>query len=1211
MIFISYAREDEEWKDKLLPHLGVLLHRGIEIWHDRTITTGSFWRDQIVEAIDRSEAAILLISAHFLNSDFIRESELPMLLDASRRKNLRLFPVIVRDCPWKRLDWLAAIQVCSSNGRPLGECDANTVDSILSALASEVDEFFAARAALRLKPAQAVSTNIPPPSTSFVGRKDELSALRVMLEDENIRLITITGPPGIGKTRLATQLGREMLGRFPGGCWFANLVEAVTVTGIAHAIFQAFGLSLSSGQKTQQEAIVELLQPREDLLLILDNFEQVVVHAGETLGYWEERLPRVRFVVTSREILSLSMESEYRLESLPVPREVEARASAGDLLAYESVQLFFDRARRVRADFQPDEATARDVGLICGTLQGIPLAIELAAARVRVYTARQISEKLSAKFTLLRATRRDQHDRQQTLFGSIDWSYQLLKPWEQEAFLQTCAFRGGFFLEAAEGILDLSHFPDAPPVCDVIQSLCEKSLLNARQNRFGLRFDHYVAIQDYGEETWHKTVTPEAQEALALRWASYYIPYAKAWNEKVHTADGGQALDRLNLELENLFGIQDWFLEHGSPDIAADAILAFAETMAVRGPAHLRVPRLGKSLAADRLESVESRIRLMTCLAAAHWSLGQWNEATLLADDAVELLPQVGRSAYVAGALRQQGRTRTDRGYLRRALESLEAAKKIYEGLSDPRGVAVIDTDMAAVFDRLGDLPRSLALLNEAENLVRGAGDDPQRALVLNRRGLALWHHGQPEPALACLEEAESINLGLGAMGWVAGHCTNQGLALTDLDRFDEAFQRFERAEQIHREMGNDAWAAVNYGGWGRALMMHGRAGDVERGLELIRKAEELSRKVYYPENISLHAGDRGRGLLMLGRVEEARSAVREAVALERVIGASRDLRHFCNLVTLARIEEATAHFEECRDAVLRAWVLKERLGIHPAHPVRKVREDLGQLYEIKARLGEQGELGSRISSLLSGCGSRPLTSAEMEAISTSVFRAFDESSYEYPWKELEEDLRRDGRKTIRLFGYGSLLNLESALRTFPGTAERFTPALAFGIVRLFNFEMPEAVRRRYTLFENPLERGLLNARVTGFMTDVANGILVEVGMDEIEALRAREVGYDLRPLACVPWERSSGAVPGLAYVLTCPDRLWEGRPLTNRELLPHRGYLRQCCEGAKSHSEGFQRFWQETTYLADGETCIATTTWMDGLDQPEILGAVPTAKAD
>jgi hypothetical protein len=201
--------------------------------------------------------------------------------------------------------------------------------------------------------------------------------------------------------------------------------------------------------------------------------------------------------------------------------------------------------------------------------------------------------------------------------------------------------------------------------------------------------------------------------------------------------------------------------------------------------------------------------------------------------------------------------------------------------------------------------------------------------------------------------------------------------------------------------------------------------------------------------------------------------------------------------------------------------------------------------------------------------------------------RAFDESSYEYPWTGLEEELKAQGLSTIRLFGYGSLLNRESASRTFAGSVERFVPAIAFGVVRLFNFEMPDAVRVRYGALDDPLARGLLNAQVTGFMSDIANGVLIEVDVNEIEPLREREVGYDLRPVTCIEWERGAHGMPCLAYVLSCPDRLWKGRPLTNPELRPHRQYFQQCLDGAASIAQAFLNFWMDTTFLADGEKLV------------------------
>jgi hypothetical protein len=146
---------------------------------------------------------------------------------------------------------------------------------------------------------------------------------------------------------------------------------------------------------------------------------------------------------------------------------------------------------------------------------------------------------------------------------------------------------------------------------------------------------------------------------------------------------------------------------------------------------------------------------------------------------------------------------------------------------------------------------------------------------------------------------------------------------------------------------------------------------------------------------------------------------------------------------------------------------------------------------------------------------------------------------------------------------------------------------VAFGVVRLFNFEMPDPVRARFRVLDDPFERGLLNVRVTGFMTDGANGVLIEVAPDEIEPLRQREVGYDLRPVVCIDWD-GLAITPRIAYVLSCPDRLWKGRSLTHPQLKPHRDYFQKCAGGAASISEPFLRFWRETTFLADGETRVS-----------------------
>ncbi|MCP4868683.1 MAG: protein kinase [Proteobacteria bacterium] len=310
---------------------------------------------------------------------------------------------------------------------------------------------------------------------TFVGRETDLEALDEFVQAGG-RLVTLVGPGGTGKTRLAQRFAVSRSARFAGGSWWFDLSEATSADGVCAAAARALGIGLTSGESS--ERVAAAIAGRGRCLIVVDNLEQVQPFATKTLALWTERCPEATFVVTSRVVLQLSEEFVYRLGPLETPI-MNQLVMADDLVAAvegnPAVQLFVQRAKAARSTFDLTESNVQDVAMLVFELDGIPLAIELAAARTKVLSPARILERLPRRFDLLTTGRQDVTGRQATLRATIDWSWNLLEPWEQAALAQCSVFRGGFDLEAAEAVIQL----EGAWAVDALQALQDKILLRS------------------------------------------------------------------------------------------------------------------------------------------------------------------------------------------------------------------------------------------------------------------------------------------------------------------------------------------------------------------------------------------------------------------------------------------------------------------------------------------------------------------------------------------------------------------------------------------------------------------------------------------------------------------------------------------------------------------------------------------------------------
>jgi predicted ATPase/class 3 adenylate cyclase len=706
--------------------------------------------------------------------------------------------------------------------------------------------------------------NLPQQATEFLGREDELAAIHLMLDAPTTRLLTITGPGGAGKTRLGLQVAADELDRFPDGVFFVDLSAEREPDAVFDAIAGTLGVPLSNKVDALQALEGQLLDSR--MLLLLDNFEQVT-EAAVGLSQLLQRAPGLKALVTSRETLRVRAEKVFPVPPLSLPHPQDPALVIAES---ESARLFTDRARAVRPDFAITDDNAATIAEICLRLDGLPLAIELAAARLNVFSPADLLERLRERLDVLGAGGRDLPDRQRTLWGAIGWSYELLDPTEREVFelLSVFATTDLRSLEAVAG-----EALGSRSAVDDLSSLVDKSLVRSIDTGPRQRFSMLLMIKEYAAARLAES--SDREEAVRRAHATHYCDLVEGISERLRSSQRPEALSELEADLGNL--------------------------------------RTAWSFWVERLDATQL-LRMIEAMWALHESKGWYRAAIELADDAICVLDRVDPTPDLAAERLavQMSLARAImalRGYGPEAEEAYEKALEMAQGTGTRQfsvlramatyymgtGRFAIGAEIGAQLLELGEEAGDESMLAEA-HYVFGAGmafsghleegvrhleraielHDPGRhdhgrfrlgpntgVVARTAHGLLLEQCGAPERAVERLEEALDVAREIDHPYSVAYALHHNGLLALYRGRFEETVERTRELAQVSEDNDYPVWRTLATVSAGVATCF---LGDPETGLSMTEKGIELyhgltAPPVFWPQLLGLRAraiGKRG-----------------------------------------------------------------------------------------------------------------------------------------------------------------------------------------------------------------------------------------------------------------------------------------------------------------------------------------------------------------
>lgn len=677
------------------------------------------------------------------------------------------------------------------------------------------------------EPAPAIPGWIPLRLNRFFGRESEVALLTERLTDTSVRLVTLLGPGGIGKTRLSMEAADRLRedstsSPFPGGIWFVPLAEVMDAARILEAVRETLRLPRGEAGDDALRQIAAALPETARVLLILDNFEQVAAGGASVVLSLLSRIPRLTCLVSSRQRLSLPGEIVFPVSPLPVPESAET-VTPESLTRNPSVQLFTDRAQRSRPDFQVTPRSAATVAALCEKLEGIPLALELAAGWAQVLSPAQMLGRLDERFSLLATRRTDKVARHRSLWAALESSTELLAPEERMFLYRLAVFRGGWTPEAAAAVCE------APSALSLLAVLRDRSLILSEETESGaIRFRMLETIREFGEQQWNDA----ERERLCIRYAGYFARLAQAFAQKLSRADVPETLlGDVFLERDNLRTASQYALEQG--DGGLPALMALCEFRSaywgILGSHQEATEWFLKVTQTVPENSAAQAMALQQAAEALIWTGGGLTEAQALLEKSLAVSRSENNPEQIAKTLTTLGSVFARGWELNAAKEHYEEALALYRERNDERRVAGLLNNLGAISVYRLEHREALGLMQQGLEVSRRCGSTTDIACVLSNLGHTARHIGEDVMAVGYLDEALLLYRRIGHKGGIALVLEGLGqIADTQGDR-ERAMPLLKESLRLFREIGESPRIADSLFILGDVLAVQGKTDEASR----------------------------------------------------------------------------------------------------------------------------------------------------------------------------------------------------------------------------------------------------------------------------------------------------------------------------------------------------------------------------------------------